>query len=218
MATTSIPLLIFFSVLILSPFTLSSAKSASSSFIPSDSFLSTLRSTVEEIQTIVSIVSGFSDALGGGLRMSSAVSDCLDLLDLSSDELSWSLNSSQATTTSISKSGTGNRRSDLSSWLSAALSNQDTCKEGLDDTDSMLGSLISTGLETITLLVADSLSMVADASGSNGRKGGRKLVEGFPTWIKSKERKLLQAAPQGIVADAVVAQDGTGNYKTVMNT
>lgn len=170
---------------------------------------------------IVSIVSGFSDAFGGGLRMSSAVSDCLDLLDLSSDELSWSLNSSQPTTTTTSTSnsaGTGNRRSDLKSWLSAALSNQDTCKEGLDDTDSMLGSLIGTGLETITSLVAESLSDVADISGSNGRKGGRKLVEGFPTWIKSKERKLLQTSPQGIVADAVVAQDGTGNYKTVMNT
>lgn len=174
---------------------------------------------------IVSIVSGFSDAFGGGLRMSSAVSDCLDLLDLSSDELSWSLNSSQPTTSTTSTStstsnsaGTGNRRSDLKSWLSAALSNQDTCKEGLDDTDSMLGSLIGTGLETITSLVAESLSDVADISGSNGRKGGRKLVEGFPTWIKSKERKLLQTSPQGIVADAVVAQDGTGNYKTVMYT
>jgi pectinesterase len=165
---------------------------------------------------IVSVVSSFSGVLGGGLRMSSAVSDCLDLLDLSSDELSLSLSSSQATTSSVS--GTGNRRSDLKSWLSAALSNQDTCKESLDATDSMLGSLISTGLETVTSLVSESLSQVATATGSCGGKGGRKLVEGFPTWIKSKERKLLQAAPPGIVPDAVVAQDGTGNYTTVQNS
>ncbi|KAJ1700474.1 hypothetical protein LUZ63_000253 [Rhynchospora breviuscula] len=223
MASPSLPLLFLFSALILSHTTFSLPTSqpshgsgcdkSAASFIPTDGFLSTLRSTLDEIQRVVSIVSSFSGVLGGGLRMSSAVSDCLDLLDLSSDELSWSLSSSQATTTSFS--GTGNRRSDLKSWLSAALSNQDTCKEGLDATDSMLGSLIATGLETVTSLVADSLSEVAVATGSNGGKGGRRLVEGFPTWIKSKERKLLQAAPQGIVADAVVAQDGTGNYKTI---
>lgn len=78
-------------------------------FIPSDGFLTTLHSTLDEIQRVLRHCilkkkkkKTHNVRLGGGLRMSSAVSDCLDLLDLSSDELSLSISSSQATTTSIS--------------------------------------------------------------------------------------------------------------------
>lgn len=39
--------------------------------------------------------------------------------------------------------GTGNVRSDTQTWLSAALSNQDTCKEGLDGTSGLVKSLIA---------------------------------------------------------------------------
>ncbi|KAJ3677082.1 hypothetical protein LUZ60_002806 [Juncus effusus] len=221
MASPTISLLVLLSVLMIAPTPSISTRSISqsesntlaSSFNPSTSFLSTLRSTIDEIQKIVSTVSTFSDVLGGGLRMTSAVSDCLDLLDLSSDELSWSVSSSQASTTGLS--GTGNHRSDLKSWMSAALSNQDTCKESLDATDSILGSIIGTALDSVTSLVADSLSQLGGIGGSVGGMEGRKLVQGFPKWIKSNERMLLLATPSGVMADAVVAQDGSGNYTTI---
>lgn len=155
----------------------------------------------------------FHGALGGNLRVSSAVSDCLDLLDLSSDELSWSTSSCNSSTQGVPAAE--NRQFDLQSWLSAALSNQGTCKESLAASGSILGSMISSGLETVTTLVSQCLSQVTVAAGTTAGVKGRTLVEGFPEWTQSKDRKLLQAAPQGIVADAVVAQDGSGKYNTV---
>ena len=101
----------------------------------------------------------------GDLRLSSAVADCLDLLDLSADELSWSMSAISPTARPAGagvagRVGTGDAHSDLRSWLSGALGNQDTCKEGLDDTGSALGSLVSTGLQAVTSLLADGLGQV----------------------------------------------------------
>lgn len=42
---------------------------------------------------------------------------------------------------------------------------------------------------------------------------GYKNNEGFPKWLRVGDRRLLQAAEPK--ADLVVAQDGSGNYKTV---
>ncbi|KAG1358871.1 pectinesterase [Cocos nucifera] len=197
-----------------------SSTPSASSFAPSTSFLSTLCSTLDEIHKLISVVSTFSGDLGGNLRLSSAVSDCLDLLDLSSDELSWTISASQLSTTPAS-AGTGNRRSDLRSWLSAALGNQGTCKESLEGTNSVLGSLVSGGLQSITSLVADGLRDVDAGAGSvrgSGNAGRRRLMEkvseGFPKWVSAGDRRLLQA-PAGTAADAVVAKDGSGKYTTV---
>ena len=42
-----------------------------------------------------------------------------------------------------------------------------------------------------------------------------KMKGGFPSWMSKKDRKLLQAAVNESKIDLVVAQDGTGNYKTI---
>ncbi|KAK9273435.1 hypothetical protein L1049_018245 [Liquidambar formosana] len=39
--------------------------------------------------------------------------------------------------------------------------------------------------------------------------------EGFPTWVKPGDRKLLQSSSPASQANIVVAKDGSGNYKTV---
>ncbi|RWW47355.1 hypothetical protein BHE74_00046661 [Ensete ventricosum] len=191
------------------------ASSSASSFVPSANFVSTLQSTLDEIKKVMSLVSTFSGVLGGDLRLSSAVNDCLDLLDLSSDELTWTLSASQPTTASASASGTGNRRSDLRSWMSAALGNQDTCKEGLDGTGSLVETLVAGGIDMVTSLVSDGLREIAAAAGGGtGGKGGIRRLMGFPDWVSVADRRLLQAQPT-TVSDAVVAQDGSGNYTTV---
>ncbi|RLM62321.1 pectinesterase-like [Panicum miliaceum] len=182
--------------------------------------LSTLRETLDAIRSVAGIISAFpiGGILGGGdLRLSSAVADCLDLLDLSSDELSWSMSAtSPSPTTAGCRLGTGDARSDLRSWLSGALGNQDTCKEGLDATGSVLGSLVATGLQAVTSLLADGLGQVAAAYPPSSRRG---LLGGArpPRWLRARERWLLQmpVGPGGLPVDAVVAQDGSGNFTTV---
>ncbi|BAF23854.1 pectinesterase [Oryza sativa Japonica Group] len=193
--------------------------------------VSTLRETLDAIKNVASIISSFpiGGILGGGdLRLSSAIADCLDLLDLSSDELSWSMSTTSSSSyqptnagaATSSHVGTGDARSDLRSWLGGALSNQDTCKEGLDDTGSVLGSLVGTALQTVTSLLTDGLGQVAAGEASIAWSSSRRgLAEGggAPHWLGARERRLLQMplGPGGMPVDAVVAKDGSGNYTTV---
>jgi len=57
-------------------------------------FAGTVRSVVDVLQDVTSILSEFGSGFGDSL-LSNAVSDCLDLLDLSSDELDWSVSATQ---------------------------------------------------------------------------------------------------------------------------
>lgn len=198
----------------------------------SPALVSTLRETLDAIKNVASIISSFpiGGILGGGdLRLSSAIADCLDLLDLSSDELSWSLSTTSpasrpanagAGAPAAARLGTGDAHSDLRSWLSGALGNQDTCKEGLEESGSVLSSLVATGLQAVTSLLTDGLGQVAagEASISSSRVSDRRgLLEAPPHWLGPRVRRLLQmpVGPGGMAVDAVVAQDGSGNYTTV---
>ena len=109
---------------------------------------------------------------------------------------------------------TGDKGSDLRTWLSAALVNQDTCNDGFDGTNSnIVKELVSGGLNQVTSLVQQLLSMVHPVSESPGRRLTSK--DQFPSWVESEDRKLLQA--NGVVVDAVVAADGSGNFTKVMD-
>lgn len=127
------------------------------------------------------------------------------------------------------ENSTGNLSADMKTWLSGTLTNQDTCLEGFEGTNSFVKNLVSDTLDRITSLVRDMLSMVrpspnkapskgASSSGSGGRSGGRKLVSNdqFPYWLKSFDRKLLQAT-NGVTPNVVVAIDGTGNFTSIMD-
>ena len=62
--------------------------------VPTSEFLSSVKTTIDAVQSVVSIISPFAK-LFGDLRVSNAISDCLDLLDFSADELTWSLSATQ---------------------------------------------------------------------------------------------------------------------------
>lgn len=103
---------------------------------------------------------------------------------------------------------TGNLSSDLRTWLSATLVNQDTCNEGLDGTNSIVKSLVSGSLNQITSLVLELLGQVHPTSDQHESSNGQ-----TPAWFKAEDRKLLQA--NGVPVDVVVAQDGTGNFTNI---
>ncbi|XP_073312000.1 pectinesterase 2-like [Primulina huaijiensis] len=97
---------------------------------------------------------------------------------------------------------------DVQTWLSTALTNVDTCRTGfveLGVTDYVL-PLIS---NNVSMLLSNTLAL--NNVGGGFQKPSYK--KGFPGWMKPGDRKLLQASnPQ---ANVVVAQDGSGDYKTV---
>ncbi|GAB4853699.1 hypothetical protein Ancab_017891 [Ancistrocladus abbreviatus] len=203
--------------------------------VPKSVFASTLLSTIEVISKAVSLVSKFVEGFGD-FRLSNAILDCLDLLDLSTDELYWTLSASQTG----KANGTGHMAADLKTWLSAALINQDTCMDGFQGTNSFVKQLVAGSLNRITSLVREVLYMVHDVprpksnngattgkrgnvggiGGAGKPGGGRRLMmeddDSFPSWISPKDRRLLQAT--GVPpADVVVAADGSGNFTKVMD-
>ncbi|KAL0338830.1 UNVERIFIED_CONTAM: Pectinesterase/pectinesterase inhibitor PPE8B [Sesamum angustifolium] len=183
--------------------------------VPVSEFAGTLRSTLGVVGRVVSTVSKFSGALSD-FRLNNAVADCLDLMDFSVDQLSWTLAASQ--NPNGKDNSTGNAIADMNTWLSGAMANQETCKEGFDGTNGAVKGLVSGSLDQLTSLVHNLLSMVKPnpTTPPKGRSGGRKLMTSaqFPDWLKSHDRKLLQAS-SGVVPDAVVAADGTGNFTSI---
>ncbi|CAI9096043.1 OLC1v1032108C1 [Oldenlandia corymbosa var. corymbosa] len=118
--------------------------------------------------------------------------------------------------------------SDAQTWLSAAYANHETCKNGFLDfqLNSKLQAFpffntnfskhLSNSLAINKVSLASSLSTAPVST--NDQIKNRKLLsldsDGFPAWVSTGDRKLLQAtgAPK---ANIVVAQDGSGNYKTI---
>lgn len=171
-------------------------------------FASSIGDVIDIIRQVSSTLSQFA-TLFGDFRLSNAVSDCLDLLDSTSEDLSWTVSATQ--NPNGKHNSTGNLSSDLRTWLSAALINQDTCSDGFEGTNSIVKGLVTGGLNQITSLVQNLLTQVDPSSVVY--KSKRK--DQFPGWVKPKDRKVLEG--NGVSADVVVAQDGTGNFTKVMD-
>lgn len=171
-------------------------------------FASSIGDVVDIIRQVSSTLSQFATFFGD-FRLSNAVSDCLDLLDSTSEDLSWTVSATQ--NPNGKHNSTGNLSSDLRTWLSAALINQDTCSDGFEGTNSIVKGLVTGGLNQITSLVQNLLTQVDPSSVVYKSKSKNQ----FPAWVKPKDRKVLEA--NGVSADVVVAQDGTGNFTKVMD-
>ncbi|CAN0909023.1 Pectinesterase/pectinesterase inhibitor PPE8B [Linum grandiflorum] len=180
--------------------------------VPTSQFLSSLESVLEIIGGVNSIISNFGGGGGffGGSRLTSAISDCLDLLDLSADVLSWSISASKSP--KGKNNSTGDLSHDLRTWLSAAMAHPDTCIEGFEGTNSILKSLVAGGLSDITSSVQQ---LLTDVDSKSPRSTSN---DHFPSWVQRQDRKLLQQViVNGLTVDAVVAKDGSGNFTSIMD-
>ncbi|KAL3536982.1 hypothetical protein ACH5RR_000348 [Cinchona calisaya] len=98
---------------------------------------------------------------------------------------------------------------DIQTWLSSALTNLETCRQGFIDlgvTNYLMPLMFDNVLSN---LISNTLAI------NKGFYGGTNYKEGFPSWISPRYRKLLQSSSPASQANIVVAQDGSGNYKTV---
>ncbi|XP_047066498.1 pectinesterase-like isoform X1 [Lolium rigidum] len=156
-----------------------------------------------------------------------AVSDCIELLDDTMDDL-------RATTSDLEQRlSTASRpmMHEVMTVLSAAITNQQTCLEGFAyQKGGHLRRLIEPRINHISRLVSNSLALARKLPGANASStsttpmesmqrqpfmGYGQMVKGFPRWVRPGNRRLLQAPASGIKADAVVAKDGSGAYTTV---
>jgi pectinesterase len=136
-------------------------------------------------------------------KAKSAWKDCLELYE--------------DTVNQINRSSGSNNPTDALTWISASIANQQTCRNGFTDFDmsSKLQSFPNM-LTNFSKLLSNVLAVnkVSESKRNGGRR--RLLSDGFPTWLSAADRKLLQSSGAGApTVDAVVAQDGSGNYKTI---
>ncbi|KAK6155584.1 hypothetical protein DH2020_009832 [Rehmannia glutinosa] len=154
-------------------------------------------------------------------RVRSAYEDCLELLEDSVDLLSRSL-------TSVAPGGgAAGSTQDVLTWLSASLTNQDTCTEGFDELNGYVKTQMSARLKDLSELVSNCLAIYAAASGDDDFSGipiqnrRRRLMSNekehkhFPTWLSRRDRMLLDIPVAAINADIIVSKDGNGTYKTI---
>ncbi|XP_068639182.1 pectinesterase 2.1-like [Aristolochia californica] len=139
------------------------------------------------------------------IKQQAGLSDCLQLLDLSRDLLE----DSSMALRSLSKRS----HSDAHSWLSAVLTNYDTCLDGLQGTAK---SMMKAQIQNLMALASTSLAIVNSFSPLDAEDQLLEPLNGeYPFWVTSRDRKLLESYADAIAADVVVAKDGSGKYKTI---
>ena len=132
----------------------------------------------------------------------------------------------QSTLASLKRSLSGIRSSnsknivDPRSYLSAALTNKNTCLEGLDSASgTMKPSLVKSVINTYKH-VSNSLSMLPkpEMGTPKVKKNNNQPLKNAPKWVSSSDQRLFQDSdgedydPNEML---VVAADGTGNFSTI---
>lgn len=135
------------------------------------------------------------------IHQQGALTDCLELLDLSIDLVSDSI-------VAIDKrSRLAHANAQI--WLSGVLTNHVTC---LDELDSVTKN--GTMLDELITRAKVALAMLTSVTTQN-ENVLRPVLGKMPSWVSSRDRKLLESSGKDIKANAVVAKDGKGDYKTL---
>ncbi|XVE73528.1 hypothetical protein DITRI_Ditri11bG0125400 [Diplodiscus trichospermus] len=168
----------------------------------------------------------FSDSLivqaQNDSRAKMALDDCKEMMD-------YAVQSLQA---SYSEVGDGELRNmneriaDLRTWLSAVISYQQSCLDGFEH-ESNIKQSMTNGIVDASELTANALAIVTKLSNILSKFGlqlnvpaSRRLLsveeDGYPTWFSAADRKLLaRIANRNLRPNAVVAKDGSGQFKTI---
>ncbi|XP_027063762.1 pectinesterase 4 [Coffea arabica] len=199
---------------------------------PKDYLMAALNATIQEVQKALQV----ANATGSKVDPKQdpynhvAAQDCQELLGYAVDELQAAFS-----TVGDSELHTLNDRVDeLLNWLSAVYSYQSDCLDEFDKPE--LRSAFQNGMLNATQLTDNAVSIVASLSDllkgfniSLGNflppAGGRRLLQGndvmgheesFPQWFPAGDRRLLAAHRRGgVLPNAVVAKDGSGQFKTI---
>lgn len=142
---------------------------------------------------------------GKSKRKKTVHRDCNHLIDDTIHQLN--------TTLHRIRTKTGFTNSDIQTWLSTALTNTEICRSGSHDLNvTRFSSPVLSG--NVSELISNSLAANgALLSGNSSRTdpdGNR-----FPGWVAPGERKLLQDLALASKPNVVVAQDGSGQFRSV---
>ncbi|XP_060189262.1 pectinesterase-like [Lycium barbarum] len=144
-----------------------------------------------------------------------ALEDCVQLLGATISELRTAL-------TDLSpKKSASKYYNEIQTLLSAAMTNEDTCLDGLFYSKKNLSRYVEDNLHTIAHHISNSLAMLKKIKRRGCEEEEQVFPEygavknEFPKWVKRRDRALLQAPLNETKFDLVVAKDGTGNFTTI---
>ncbi|KAL9671896.1 hypothetical protein QQ045_009469 [Rhodiola kirilowii] len=181
--------------------------------------------TIEKVKDALSHSGNISQGVTNATQKM-ALDDCKDLLQFAIAELQASFSSvGEASMHSIS-----DREDELRNWLSAVISYQESCLDGV--TQPELKTKMSDGMRDAAQLTSNALAIVSAISrimsvfklppALNITGGSRRLLDnpqvdkdGFPAWFSVADRRLLSQGNAQPKPNAVVAKDGSGQYKTI---
>lgn len=108
---------------------------------------------------------------------------------------------------------------DLKVWLSGAMTSEETCLDGFENITGEASDKMREALKLGMQMTTNSLAMVNEIANAFAKLNNEKPVNNrrllsFPNWFEPMRRKLVEANHK-IEADVVVAQDGSGKYKTI---
>ncbi|KAJ4952202.1 hypothetical protein NE237_029034 [Protea cynaroides] len=151
------------------------------------------------------------------VREKAALVDCQGLYEEAINQVNTSIFTMQS-------DGTGNlltasKIDDMKTWLSAALTDLQTCLDGLEETNSASLDEVRKSMQNSTELTSNSLAIASkiltllQTFDLNIHRRRKLLGFGFPEWIGPADRKLLQQV--NYEPNVTVAKDGTGKFKTI---
>ena len=91
-------------------------------------------------------------------------------------------------------------------WLSSALTNLGTCHNGFIEL-GVMENIFPLTFNNVSLLISNSLAI------NHAMTDQQAYREGFPSWLSSGDRRLLQSEWQK--PDLAVAQDGSGHFHII---
>ncbi|KAA8536810.1 hypothetical protein F0562_029288 [Nyssa sinensis] len=159
-------------------------------------------------------------------RITMALDDCKELADFAMDDLQRSFDE----LANFDGLTFNDLMADILTWLSGAVTNQETCLDGFENTTGVVGDRVREFWKAPMQLTSNGLAMVAETYSAlsvfDASTRSRRLLsteelpvvdndEQFPSWVNAGKRRLLRAKPNEIKPDLVVAKDGTGKYKTI---
>lgn len=134
---------------------------------------------------------------------------------------------SRSLTTVAPGGGAGGSTQDVLTWLSASLTNQDTCTDGFAELNGYVKNQMLDRLKDLSDLVSNCLAIYAAAAGDDDFAGipiqnrRRRLLDDekahkqFPAWLSRRDRRLLDLPVAALNADVIVSHDGNGTVKTI---
>ncbi|MBA0868641.1 hypothetical protein Goshw_016738 [Gossypium schwendimanii] len=160
------------------------------------------------------------------IRLKSALQVCETMFDDALDRLNDSATSLEVG--EGEKLLSDSKISDLKTWLSTAITDQETCLDSLEELNATkhfnatVVEEMKAAMQNSTEYASNSLAIVARILGlltdlniriHRRLLGFEKAGSEFPAWVSPTERRLLQESKP--TPNVIVAQDGSGNVLTI---